>query len=153
MDWASDTVYDLWCLLHLAKEKQQKMNCHRKKSPVGWFKCNAGGAFSATDNTGATGVVVCDHDGFFLAGHTSLHERCSHALMMELLACRNGLLLARQCGVSKIFLETDCMVLLKLWEAMDDQRSTSTWSIMVLGASLGASMSLPLFLQIQIVIR
>jgi ribonuclease HI len=93
------------------------------KPPVGWYKCNADGAFSAADNTGATGVALRDHDGRFLAGRAAWHGRRTDALMMEALACRDGLLLARQCGVSKLYLETDCMVLVNLWEAMDDQRS------------------------------
>lgn len=123
VEWARDTAYDLWCLLHPEKEQKLKMTCRWNKPPVGWYKCNADGAFSAADNTGATGVALRDHDGCFLAGRGAWHGRCTDALMMEALACRDGLLLARQCGVSKLYQETDCMVLVNLWEAMDDQRS------------------------------
>ena len=87
----------------------------------GWHKCNVDGAFSAADNAGAVGVILRDHDGRFLAGRVAWHERSSDAMMMEALACQEGLLLARQRGVAKIRLETDCLGLLKLWESLDEQ--------------------------------
>lgn len=42
---------------------------------------------------------------------------------MEALACRDGPVLENQMGVQKVWLETDCQELLKLWNAGDSQRS------------------------------
>jgi hypothetical protein len=44
-------------------------------------------------------------------------------MMMEAMACREGLMLARQYGIARIYLETDCLGLVKLWEPLDEQRS------------------------------
>jgi len=43
---------------------------------------------------------------------------------MDGLACRDGLLLARQVGAQRLWLETDSQELLKLWQAGDNQRSS-----------------------------
>ena len=43
---------------------------------------------------------------------------------MEALACSDGLVLAQQTGVQKLWLETDCKELVNLWNAGDNQRST-----------------------------
>lgn len=43
---------------------------------------------------------------------------------MEAVACRDGLRLAQQIGVQRIWLESDCQELLKLWNAGETQRSS-----------------------------
>jgi hypothetical protein len=89
---------------------------------VGWHKCNVD-AFSAVSASGATGVVLRDHDGQFLAGRVVRYSIANDALMVEALTCEDGLQLAQQSGVSKLCLETDCLELLNLWKALDMQRS------------------------------
>ena len=42
---------------------------------------------------------------------------------MEALACRDGLALALQAGIQKVWLETDCQEVVKLWQAGVNQRS------------------------------
>jgi hypothetical protein len=34
----------------------------------GWHKCDVDGAFFASCNSGSTGVILQDHDGYFMAG-------------------------------------------------------------------------------------
>ncbi|OEL37156.1 hypothetical protein BAE44_0001827, partial [Dichanthelium oligosanthes] len=63
-------------------------------------------------------------DGQFRTGRAIWHGHCLDALLMEALACKDGVLLAQQCGISKVCVETDCLELIKLWENLDSQRST-----------------------------
>lgn len=135
-------------------QKQQKEEvCDRwKKSPDGWYKCNADGALSTADNTEAVGVVLRDHGGRFLAGRAAWNARCADALFMEALACRKGLLQVKQCGVAKVCLETDCLGLVKLWSTLMNSDRQSTWSFVTFRIWVGALMSFPLFMQIELVI-
>jgi hypothetical protein len=50
-------------------------------------------------------------------GGTGMRGAPADAMLIEALPCREGLLLARQCIVSpKIYVETDYMGMVKLWE-------------------------------------
>jgi hypothetical protein len=40
-------------------------------------------------------------------------------MQMEAMACREGLML--EYGIARIYLETDCLGLVKLWEFLDEQ--------------------------------
>jgi hypothetical protein len=42
---------------------------------------------------------------------------------MEALACRDGIRMAQELGITKLCLETDCLELINLWKALDMQRS------------------------------
>jgi hypothetical protein len=43
--------------------------------------------------------------------------------MMEALACRDGIRMVQELGITKLCLETDCLELINLWKALDMQRS------------------------------
>jgi ribonuclease HI len=90
------------------------------------FKCNVDGAFSENDHTGATGVVIRDHDGQFKAGRAVWHNEAHDALLMEAMACRDGIEMAQQLGVSKLCLETDCLQLINLWNILHTEPSFSS---------------------------
>ena len=45
---------------------------------------------------------------------------------MEALACRDGLILAKNYGATRVVLETDCQDLVRLWSLKDEQRSSVT---------------------------
>jgi ribonuclease HI len=81
------------------------------------------GAFSRNDSQGATGAVLRDVDGRFKGGRARWHPHGLDALMMEALACRDGIQLAREKGVLRIQVETDCQELTKLWKQGGSQRS------------------------------
>ena len=51
------------------------------------------------------------------------YERGLDACTMEALACRDGLILAKQHGEQKVLLETDCLELVNLWKKQHLQRS------------------------------
>ncbi|TVU03577.1 hypothetical protein EJB05_50894, partial [Eragrostis curvula] len=123
IEWVRDTAFDLWNLLHPEKGEHTKSTHGWNKPQIGWYKCNVDGAFSESDRTGATEVVLRDHDDQFMAGRAAWQGEAHDALMMEARACRDGLQMAQQLGVTKLCLETDCLELINLWNNLNTQRS------------------------------
>ena len=76
---------------------------------VGWYKVNADGSFSQDDGHGGGGVVVRDHHGGFKAGACHFFPIVTDPERAELLACRRGAQLAKELGVRKVIIETDCL--------------------------------------------
>jgi ribonuclease HI len=72
-----------------------------------WIKANTDGAFRSADGNGGSGVVLRNHHGDFVSGETHFFSHVADAEMAELLACRRGVLLARENQVHKLVLETD----------------------------------------------
>jgi ribonuclease HI len=117
IEWARDTTYDLWQLLHPAKsEEVQRAWQHWQRPQPGWIKCNVDASFHAEDRRGATGVVLRNHDGRYIVGRAKWYDNCLNVLATEALACRDGVLLARELGMQRLQLETDSQVLVRLWE-------------------------------------
>jgi ribonuclease HI len=75
----------------------------------GWTKANADGAFSQAHGAGGGGVVLRDHRGVFLAGESLYLPRVSDPERAELLSCQRAVTLAKDMGVQKLILETDCL--------------------------------------------
>jgi len=80
-------------------------------------------AFQVSVNFGATACIIRDHQGSFKVAQANWYDRCLDACTMEALACRNGLMLAREHGKQWVILETDCLELVNLWKKRDSQRS------------------------------
>jgi ribonuclease HI len=74
---------------------------------LGWVKVNVDGAFRTADSSGGSGVVLRDHHGVFICGASHFFSHVADAEGAELLACRRGVLLARESQVQKLVLETD----------------------------------------------
>jgi ribonuclease HI len=75
---------------------------------LGWTKINADGAFNRDSGHGGGGVVLRDHHGVFLAGACRFPPYVIDPEQAELLACRRGLEVAKELGLEKVLLETDC---------------------------------------------
>jgi hypothetical protein len=45
-----------------------------------------------------------------------MYAKCPDALVMEALACRDGVLLAQQFGMQQVTVETDCLELVPHWQ-------------------------------------
>jgi ribonuclease HI len=88
-----------------------------EKPTVGWFKSNTDGAFYERQWNGATGAVLRDDQGRFGRGVAKWYDHCLDALAMEAMACLDGLNLAFQLWVQRLWLETDCQEVIKLWMA------------------------------------
>jgi hypothetical protein len=73
--------------------------------------------------TGATGAVLRDHDGRTCGVAAKWYDHCLNALTAEALACRNGMQLALNRGVTRLLVETDCQVLVQLCNKQTTQRS------------------------------
>jgi ribonuclease HI len=76
---------------------------------MGWMKINVDGSFDATLNTDGTGIVMRDYSGKVYAASCAYLNRCSSALEAELLAIRNGIMLAYQWTLRPCIVETDCL--------------------------------------------
>ena len=95
IEWARDTTYDLWQLLHPAKsEEVQRARQHWQRPQPGWIKCNVNASFRVEDRWGVTGVVLHDHDGRCIAGRAKWYDSCLNVLDTKALACHDGVLLA-----------------------------------------------------------
>ena len=80
-------------------------------------------SFRSENQTGATGVVLRDHEGRWCGAWAKRYEHCLNALTTEAMACRDGMQYALKRGVEYLQLETDCKVLVSLWEKSTFQNS------------------------------
>jgi hypothetical protein len=135
--WVRDTAFDLWQIMHPAKDADAVIVERRWRPPlVGWVKCSTDAAYYAADSQGTSACVLRDHNGRFLAGQAKWYDdHCLDACAMEAMACRDALGLAQQCGVQKVHLETDCLELVQLWEKREVQRSAITTRKRSIGTS------------------
>jgi ribonuclease HI len=74
---------------------------------IDWYKINVDGAFRQQEGIGGGGVVIRDHHGSFTAGACCFFTHVADAEGAELLACRKGLLLAKELRANRVILETD----------------------------------------------
>ena len=122
--WARDTAYDLWQICHPVQQLAANEAPPIWLAPSqGWFKINSDAAFYENKHSGATASVIRDHRGFFQAAQARWYDRGFDVCLMEALACRDGLVLAKQQGIQQVWLETDCLELVNLWNKKDVQRS------------------------------
>lgn len=125
--WARDTVFDLNQVANGSNGPKQHTVPAAWSPPLNqWFKCNSDGAFDANNNHGASGMVLRDDQGSFVAAKTIWYPHVLHALHLEALACRDGLELAHHVGVQKIILETDSKQLVDLLNECVRTRSEVT---------------------------
>jgi hypothetical protein len=120
-----DITFDLWQTSEVsARVSTRSTEQSWVMPPTGWIKCNADGAFYEQQWKGATGSVLRDDTGAFIRGGAKWYDHCLDALSMESMACRDGLLMARQVGAQRVWLETDSQEPVKLWRAGDNDRSS-----------------------------
>ncbi|CAD6273370.1 unnamed protein product [Miscanthus lutarioriparius] len=124
VQWSVDTANDL-CQISQAKKATKPGDTKKtwKTPPMGWYRCNVDAAFYSDAGQGATGTVLRGPAGSFIAGRASWYPHDIDALMMEALACRDGMILARDSGVERLQLETDCQELAVLWSRRTYKRS------------------------------
>jgi hypothetical protein len=122
LEWVRTSFY-LWHLLHPQKPQVTRQVQRWKAPPGGRHKCNVDGAFFTSCNSRSTSVILRDYDGRFMAGRATRSKLACDALMMEALACRDGIQMAQELRITKLCLETDCLELINLWKALGVQRS------------------------------
>jgi ribonuclease HI len=80
-----------------------------KKPKEGSTKLNVDASFYAEYFSGATGAVIRDDRGGFVAGSCCTLPLVADAASAEARALRDGLLLAGQVGCLKLVVKSDCM--------------------------------------------
>ena len=80
-----------------------------EKPKEGYTKLNIDAAFDADSYTGATGAVIHDDRGMFIAGSNCGIPSVEDAAMAEARALLDGLILAGQVGCTKLIINSDCM--------------------------------------------
>jgi ribonuclease HI len=114
-----------WVGLH-AKQEHPSTKVHEQwKTPEeGWIKANVDGALSMDRGCRGCGVVLRDHHGGFRGGATHFFTPISDPERAELLACKQALLLAKEKGVDRVCLESDCMGAMAKLRSTEMNRST-----------------------------
>jgi hypothetical protein len=80
------------------------------EKPKEWYtKLNVDAAFSVSSETGATGAVIRDDTGGFVAASNCALSSVADASTAEALALRDGLQLVGQVGCSRLMVQSDCM--------------------------------------------
>ena len=93
-----------------ANSKKGRIKRHGWEKPLeGMLKLNFDAGFDSDSGTGATGAILRDHTGFFVAASCSNIPFVQDAATAEARGLRDGLLLANEMGCNKICVEGDCM--------------------------------------------
>ena len=90
---------------------------------MGSLKINVDGAYLRESNTGATGVVLRDNNGIFMAASARWMDSLGSALLAEAEAFRDGVRLIPQGTMEHILVETDSQELALLWKNRRTNRS------------------------------
>jgi ribonuclease HI len=87
------------------------------------LKINVDGAYSKEGGYEGGGVVLCDHHGKFLVGSSHFFPLVSDLERAELLACKQGVTLAKERGEGKLVLEMDCLPVVGKLKGLEMDRS------------------------------
>jgi hypothetical protein len=80
--------------------------------PPHQLKLNVDASFHEDMAAGATGAVICDFQGHFVAASTKYIPHVSSAPMAKAIAMKEGLFLANRLGCSSIISESDSIVMI-----------------------------------------
>jgi ribonuclease HI len=80
-----------------------------KKPPEGKLLINVDVSFRPENGSGSTDAVIRDSSGSFIAASHSYFEHVVDAPSAELMAVKDGLLLARHIGCNRIIIQSDCL--------------------------------------------
>ncbi|XP_073360719.1 uncharacterized protein [Aegilops tauschii subsp. strangulata] len=90
--------------------KNPKIRRHGWEKPrEGFVKLNIDAAFNLETETGATGAVLRDNNGMFIAASSCGIAHVADASWAEARALRDGLILAGQTGCNQVLVNSDCM--------------------------------------------
>ena len=86
-----------------------------KKKQVGWKRppedellLNFDASYKPESSTGSSGAIIRDHTGAFVAAKVNYFENVANAAAVEVVALREGLLLAQMMGCNRIRIQSDC---------------------------------------------
>ena len=93
------------------------------KPLLGWMKLNIDGSLDASLNQGGIGVILRNSTGSVIFSACGFIDRCNCALEAELLALKEGIILALQWTLLPICIETDCLEVMNLVQSASSVRS------------------------------
>jgi ribonuclease HI len=79
------------------------------KPELRYIKLNVDASYHDDQRAGATGAVLRDYEGRFVAASNTLIPHVAPAAMAEAMAMKNGLLLANRLGCNRIQAESDSL--------------------------------------------
>lgn len=127
VQWAVDTAFDLW------KAGSESGSSAKDKIPEIWkppdgevVKVNVDASFIHSSSCGSTGCLMRDANSNLIQARSRWWAYAPSALVMEANAFREGVKLAADLGKRAVILESDCQVLVKLWNRRDGDRSEIT---------------------------
>ncbi|CAL4932085.1 unnamed protein product [Urochloa decumbens] len=125
--WAVDACVEL---LHATKshtgESMPRLKEKWERPPVGSLKLNIDGAFDAESFSGATGAVIRNSTGSFVAAAGRRLNSVASVLMAEAEALRDGVKLIPHGVRENVLVETDSSELAGLWRSRREARSEIT---------------------------
>ena len=83
---------------------------------VGVVKMNVDGAVDTASAKGGTGVVFRNIDGGLLVSRCTSYQGVVDPITLEILACRDAILLAREKNYQHVIVETYCLNVVQLWK-------------------------------------
>jgi ribonuclease HI len=92
--------------------------------PEGTTVLNVDAALFASTERMGVGIVIRDHNGLFLAACSQVLDKVTVPELAEALAIRSAVTLAREEGLDKITLVSDCLSVIQRLKAPSRDRST-----------------------------
>jgi ribonuclease HI len=92
---------------------------------AGVYKLNVDAAFDINSSRGASGAIIRDTGGNFVAGCCDFTDHAIDAMDMEAVALLAGLKLAGQFGAQSLLVESDSMEVVNVVHSPSDFRETS----------------------------
>jgi len=80
-----------------------------KKPPEGKLLLNVDGSYKPDRGNGSTRAIIRDSSGSFIAVGSCFMEYVVDAAMAEVIALREGLLLAQNIGCTQLLIQSDCV--------------------------------------------
>lgn len=101
---------------------QHEVQKWSRPSP-GWIKLNTDAAVDQQRGVACSGIVARDETGAFVAAECRRYDHLVEPAVIELLACRDVMMFARQQAWQNMEVEMDCQVVVCAWDRTVDDRS------------------------------
>jgi ribonuclease HI len=95
------------------------------KPPRGWIKANSDGALNPEKRLSGCGTILRNHDGNVVVARASKVDNVTDMETVELLACRQSLVLAKELRIPKIMSEMDNVNAVSKIKAVELDRSAT----------------------------
>jgi ribonuclease HI len=87
----------------------------------GVLKFNTDGSIDLARGVAGAGIVVRNHERDFVAAVCRRYKHIEDPFTIELIACRNAMLMAVQKNYPRVLVETDCQGMVEMWKKRNDR--------------------------------